>query len=89
MAAANVAGHTANAALRPADNVQASGNAAIEACTARAASYGAVHVINTEQHSPGRVTVWGTAATGESRKSFRCVYGSIIMSFDVRDIPAN
>src|SRR5206468_10157037 len=35
-----------------------------DACTARAAAYGAVHVIDVEQHRVDKIIVWGTVGEG-------------------------
>jgi hypothetical protein len=62
------------------------GEAALEACRARAAQYGEVHVIDVERRSATRVIVWGTAGIGAERQSFQCDYGSAITAFKLRPI---
>jgi hypothetical protein len=48
--------------------------AAAQACRARAAPQGEVHVIDLEQRSARRVVVWGTATNASARQSFECTY---------------
>lgn len=59
-----------------------------EACTAQAAQYGAVHVIDVEQHSNAKIIVWGTVDDGKQRKSFQCDFGTKITGFKLRPITA-
>ena len=58
-----------------------------EACSANAASYGAVHIIDVEQRSADRIIVWGTVDDGKKRRSFECAYGRRITNFRLRAIP--
>jgi hypothetical protein len=89
MMAANVTGKAVVVARgRPANN-EGSGEKARGDCVARAQAYGAVHVINVEQHSPSTIVVWGTTETDKGRQSFKCVYGTEIRSFTLRPIPAH
>lgn len=60
--------------------------AATEACHARAAASGAVHIIDVEQLTNGQVTVWGTVEAGGQRRSFQCVHNQRIASFRLREI---
>lgn len=55
-------------------------------CTAYAERYGAVHVIDVEQHSASRIIVWGTVYDGKRRQSFQCNYGAKITGFKLRPI---
>ncbi len=57
-----------------------------EACTARAAQYGAVHVIDVEQHRVDKIIVWGTVDDGKQKRSFECDYGTRVTRFKLRDI---
>ncbi len=59
---------------------------AIQACTARAAQYGAVHIIDVEQRSAGRMIVWGTVTDAKERRSFQCHFTSAIADFKLRAI---
>jgi hypothetical protein len=68
---------TSNEALQP---------QAREACSARAAQYRTVHVIDVEQHSVGRIIVWGTVDDGKQTRSFQCDFGTKIAGFKLRAI---
>ena len=57
-----------------------------EACSANAASYGAVHIIDVEQRSADRIIVWGTVDDGKKRQSFECGFRTAITYFKLRDI---
>jgi hypothetical protein len=59
-----------------------------EACSARAAPYGTVHVIDVEQHSIDKIIVWGTVDDGKQRRSFQCDFRSKITVFTLRAIPS-
>lgn len=59
---------------------------AAEACSAHAAQYGAVRVIDVEQRSTSKIIVWGTVDDGKERRSFECAYGTKITGFKVRAI---
>lgn len=63
--------------------------AAAAACTGHAAQYGRVHVIDAEQRSDGRVTVWGRVEDDSSRRAFECRYDEGEVSrFTLREIAA-
>jgi hypothetical protein len=62
--------------------------AATKACSERAAQYGAVHVIDVEQRSVGRIVVWGTVTDARERRSFECHFTSTIADFKLRQIRA-
>ncbi len=57
-----------------------------EACSARAAQYGAVHVIDVEQHRIDKIIVWGTVEDGPQKRSFQCDFGTSITAFTLRPI---
>jgi hypothetical protein len=59
-----------------------------EACSAQAAQYGAVHVIDVEQHSVAKIIVWGTIDDGKQKQSFQCDFGTKISGFKLRPIHA-
>ena len=59
-----------------------------EACSARAAQYGTVHVIDVEQHSVGKIIVWGTVDDGKATQSFQCDFGTRIAGFKLQPIRA-
>ena len=60
--------------------------AARQACTDRAASHGAVHIIDVEQRGIGRLIVWGTVDDGKERRSFQCHFTNAITDFKLREI---
>ncbi len=62
------------------------GPGATQACSAHAAQYGAVHIIDVEQRSTSRIVVWGTVNDGQERRSFECAYRTQITNFKLRVI---
>jgi len=62
------------------------GSMAARACSAHAAQYGTVHVIDVEQRSASRIVVWGTVGEGLERRSFECRFGTQIAHFRLRAI---
>jgi hypothetical protein len=56
------------------------------ACSAQAARYGAVNVIDVEQHRVGKIIVWGTVDDGQRKQSFQCDFGTKITCFTLRPI---
>ena len=52
----------------------------------KAAQYGAVHVIDVEQHSLSKIIVWGTVGEGQQRQSFQCDFGTKMTGFKLRPI---
>lgn len=78
MAATAAEGHPkSNEALKP---------QALNDCSNRAAQYGAIHIIDVEQHSVGKIIVWGTVDDGKQKRSFECDYGARITGFKLRAI---
>ena len=63
--------------------------AARQACEASAARYGAVHIIDVEQHGISKIIVWGTVDDGKQRQSFQCDFGTRITSFKLRPITSS
>ena len=59
---------------------------AMGACTAQAAAYGAVHIIDVEQRSASKLVVWGTVDDGKQRRSFECAFGTRVTGFKLRPI---
>ena len=57
-----------------------------EACSAQAAKYGEVHVIDVEQHSVAKIIVWGTVDDGKRKQSFQCDFGTRVTGFKLRPI---
>ena len=68
-----------NAALSP---------TAVQACTARAAPYGAVKLIDMQQVAVDRIKIWGTTNDGKTRRSFECAYGKKVTGFKLQTIAA-
>jgi hypothetical protein len=83
MSAAGVAAQAARG--RPVSN-EALQPQAREACSAQAAQYGAVHVIDVEQHRIDKIIVWGTVDDGKQKRSFQCDFGARITGFTLRPI---
>jgi hypothetical protein len=59
---------------------------AAKACTEQASVYGAVHIIDVEQHGSGKIIVWGTVDDGKLRRAFECAYGTKITGFKLRTL---
>ena len=80
----------ANMVARGAQGTPASNEAfqpqAREACTAQAATYGTVHVIDVEQRAVNKIIVWGTVDDGKLKRSFQCDFGTRITGFKLRAI---
>jgi hypothetical protein len=83
LSAAQMVGQAAQGT--PKDNQQLQPNAR-QACSAMAAQYGAVNVIDVEQHSIDKIIVWGTVGDGDQKRSFECDYGTKITGFKLREI---
>lgn len=56
------------------------------ACSAQAAQYGAVRVIDVQQKGVAQIIVWGTAGDGAQKQSFECHFGTKITAFKLRPI---
>jgi hypothetical protein len=86
MMAASAVGMAAQGAQgRPVSN-EALQPQARAACSAQAAQYGAVHVIDVEQAAVNKIIVWGTVDDGKKRRSFECDFSTQITSFKLRAI---
>lgn len=59
---------------------------AVTACSAHAARYGSVHIIDVEQSSASKIIVWGAVDDGKERRSFQCDFGTKITGFRLRSI---
>ena len=84
--AASAVGMAAQSARGQAPGNQHLKPAATAACTAQAAQYGAVHIIDVEQRTASRIIVWGTVDDGHERRSFECGFGTAITGFKLRTI---
>jgi hypothetical protein len=85
MAASAVGMAARGAQGRPVSN-EAFQPQARDACSAQAAQYGAVHVIDVEQHSIDKIIVLGTVGDGMQRRSFQCDFTTRIIGFTLRPI---
>jgi hypothetical protein len=85
MAASALSAAAQEAQGTPTDN-QSLQPQAREACSAQAARYGSVHVIDVEQHSTAKIIVWGTVDDGKQRQSFECDFGTKVTRFILRSI---
>jgi hypothetical protein len=86
--AANAIGAAVSASRgRPVSN-EGARETAISQCSALAAPYGAVHVIDVEQRSVERMVVWGTAEGPGGRQSFECAFGTKVTGFKIHPIAA-
>jgi hypothetical protein len=84
--AAGALGAAVQAGTKKSEIAEDLGPAAEEACRAQAAQHGAVHIIDVQRRDAGRITVWGTAGEGKTRRSFECRYDGKITSFKLRAI---
>lgn len=65
------------------------GPSAQEACRARAAQHGEVHIIDVERRQSGRVIVWGRVTDpAGTRSAFECRFDGEIERFRVRAVGA-
>jgi hypothetical protein len=85
MAASAVSMVAQNAQGQPVGN-EALHPQAREACSAHAAQFGAVHVIDVQQASMSKIIVWGTVDDGKEKRSFQCDFGTKITGFKLRPI---
>jgi hypothetical protein len=90
---AGIAASAVGAAVRAADRPGAPpredpGPAARAACSARAAPYGTVRIIDTVYRSPAKLVVWGSVEAEGRKRSFRCNWDGKIVGFEVKEIEA-
>ena len=57
-----------------------------EACSAQAAQYGTVNVIDVQQQAVNKIIVWGTVGEGPAKRSFECDFTIAIVGFKLRAI---
>jgi hypothetical protein len=91
--AAGLAASAVGAAVRAADGpervpAEDPGPAARSACTAHAAQYGEVRIIDTVYRSPAKLVVWGSVESQGRRRSFRCRFDGKVVGFTLREIDA-
>ena len=87
MAASAVGAAVSASRGRPVSN-EGARETAISQCSALAAPYGAVHVIDVEQRSVERMVVWGTTEGRNGRQSFECAFGTKVVGFKIHPIAA-
>ena len=87
MAASAVGAAVSASRGRPVSN-EGARETAISQCSALAAPYGAVHVIDVEQRSVERMVVWGTTEGHSGRQSFECAFGTKVVGFKIHPIAA-
>ena len=85
MAASAVSAVAQGAQGQPVSNEAYQGTAR-DQCTARAAQYGTVNIIDVEQHSVNKIIVWGTVGEGTAKRSFECDFTTAIVGFKLRSI---
>jgi hypothetical protein len=90
--AAGIAASAAGMAIRSAKG-DPQGNQHLQpgarsACSAHAAQFGAVRIIDVEQRSPGKIIVWGTVTDATQRRSFECAFTDRIVGFKLQVIKA-
>jgi hypothetical protein len=86
MMAVSAAGMVAQSAQGPVIGNEALQPRARDACSAQAAHYGTVHVIDVQQYSVSKIIVWGTVDDGKEKRSFQCDFGTKIVGFKLRPI---
>ena len=59
---------------------------AVQACSAHAAQFGTVHIIDVEQRTTSKIIVWGTVEDQKERRSFQCSFGTKVTGFTLRSI---
>lgn len=89
--AAGIAASAVGAAVRAADRPDKApkedpGPAARAACSARAAQYGTVRIIDTVYKSAAKVVVWGSAEAEGRKRSFQCRWDGKIVEFEVNAV---
>jgi hypothetical protein len=89
--AAGIAASAVGAAIRAADRPDRApkedpGPVARAACSARAAPYGNVKIIDVVYRSVAKVVVWGAVETEGRTRSFQCRWDGKIVGFELREI---
>ncbi len=89
--AASIAASAVGVAVRAADTPdkpprEDPGPAARAACSARAAPYGTVRIIDTVYKSPAKLVVWGAVEGEGGRRSFQCRYDGKVVGFELKEI---
>ncbi|MGA9581367.1 MAG: hypothetical protein WBR13_05300, partial [Allosphingosinicella sp.] len=56
------------------------------ACSARAAQYGTVKIIDVVYKSVAKVTVWGSVEAEGRKRSFQCRWDGKIVGFELKEV---
>lgn len=91
--AASIAASAVGAAVRAADRPDKApkenpGPVARAACSARAAPYGNVKIIDVVYKSVSKVTVWGSVEGEGVKRSFQCRWDGKIVGFEMKAVEA-
>jgi hypothetical protein len=89
--AASLAASAVGAAVRAADKPDRApkedpGPAARAACSARAAPYGTVKIIDVVYRSVAKVVVWGSVEGEGGKRSFQCRWDGKIVGFEMKEV---
>ena len=89
--AAGLAASAVGAAVRAADKPDRApkedpGPVARQACTAHAAQYGTVKIIDIGYKSAAKVVVWGSVEGDGRKRSFQCRWDGKIVGFEMKDV---
>jgi hypothetical protein len=89
--AASIAASAVGAAVRAADRPDRApkedpGPVARAACTARAAPYGTVKIIDVVYRSVAKVVVWGSVEGEGGKRSFQCRWDGKIVGFEMKPV---
>jgi hypothetical protein len=89
--AASIAASAVGAAVRAADRPDKApkenpGPVARAACTARAAPYGTVKIIDVVYKSVAKVVVWGSVEAEGRKRSFQCRWDGKIVGFEIKEV---
>lgn len=88
MMAVSAASMAARSARGPAVSNAHLAATAEAACKQLVAPHGAVYVIDVQQAKVNRIIVWGAAGEGAGKQSFECHFGTAVIGFKLRPIPA-
>lgn len=89
--AAGIAASAVSAAVRAADQPDRApkedpGPVARSACSAHAAQYGNVKIIDVVYRSVARVVVWGSVEREGRKRSFQCRWDGKIVGFELKEL---
>lgn len=89
--AASIAASAVGAAVRAADKPDRApkedpGPVARAACSAHAAQYGTVKIIDVVYRSVAKVVVWGSVEGEGPKRSFQCRWDGKIVGFELKEV---